>query len=80
MGYGAVGGAAFALLPEKVRLQPWAGPLYGLGVWLGFEFGVAPLLGLDQAKKPRPIDRVALAADHLLYGFVLSEIRRRPRE
>ena len=80
MGYGAVGGAAFALLPEKARLQPWAGPLYGLGVWLGFEFGVAPLLGLSQAKKPRPVDRVALAADHLLYGFVLSEIRRRPRE
>ncbi len=79
-GYGAVGGVGFALLPEKARLQPWAGPLYGLGVWLGFEFGVAPLLGLAQAKKPRPVDRVALAADHLLYGFVLSEIRRRPRE
>ena len=80
LGYGGVGGVAFALLPEKARLQPWAGPLYGLGVWLGFEFGVAPLLGLAQAKKPRPVDRVALAGDHLLYGFVLSEIRRRPRE
>jgi hypothetical protein len=79
-GYGAIGGAAFALLPGEVRLKPWAGPLYGLGVWLGFEFGLAPLLGLKQAKKPRPIDRVALAGDHLLYGFVLSETRRRPRE
>ena len=79
-GVGAVGGAGFALLPEQVRLQPWAGPLYGLGVWLGFELGLAPLLGLSQAKKPRPVDRVALAADHLLYGFVLSETRRRPRE
>jgi hypothetical protein len=79
-GYGAVGGAAFALLPNKVHLQPWAGPLYGLGVWLAFEFAVAPLLGLSQAKKPRPVDRVALAVDHLLYGFVLSETRRRPRE
>ncbi len=79
-GFGAVGGAAFAVLPGKVRLQPWAGPLYGLGVWLGFELGIAPLLGLSQAKKPRPVDRVALAGDHLLYGFVLSETRRRPRE
>lgn len=78
--YGAVGGAAFALLPEGVRLRPWAGPLYGLGVWLGFELGLAPLLGLSQSKKPRPADRVGLAADHLLYGFVLSETRRRPRE
>jgi len=79
-GYGAVGGAAFVLLPEKARLRPWAGPLYGLGVWLGFELGVAPLLGLSQAKKPRPVDRLALAGDHLLYGSVLSETRRRPRE
>ncbi len=80
LGYGAVGGAAFALLPDEARLRPWAGPVYGLAVWLGFELGVAPLLGLAQAKKPRPVDRVALAADHLLYGFVLSETRRRPRE
>lgn len=78
--YGAVGGAGFALLPEGVRLRPWAGPLYGLGVWLGFELCLAPLLGLSQAKKPRPADRLGLAADHLLYGFVLSETRRRPRE
>lgn len=79
-GYGAVGGALFAVLPEKARLRPWAGPLYGLAVWLFFELLVAPLMGLSQAKKPRPADRVGLAADHLLYGFVLSETRRRPRE
>ena len=79
-GYGAVGGAAFALLPEEARLRPWAGPLYGVAVWLTFELAVAPLLDLAQAKKTRPVDRVALAADHLLYGFVLSETRRRPRE
>ena len=79
-GYGAAGGAAFAILPRRLRLQPWAGPAWGLGIWLGFEAGIAPVLGLWQAKEPRPIDRVALAADHLLYGFVLSELRRRPRE
>ncbi len=79
-GYGAGGGAAFALLPREVRDQPWAGPLYGLGVWISFEAGLAPLLGLKQAKQPRPLERAALAADHLLYGLVLSEFRQRPRE
>ena len=79
-GYGAAGGAAFGALPEKVRLRPWAGPLYGLVVWLGFELGLAPALGLEQAQKPRPADRLGLAIDHLLYGLVLSETHRRPRE
>ncbi|MGI8944722.1 MAG: hypothetical protein ACR2GL_00595 [Thermoleophilaceae bacterium] len=78
-GYGAAGGAAFALLPERLRLQPWSGPLYGLVVWAGFELGVAPALGLSQSKQARPVDRVSLAADHLLYGLVLSETRSRPR-
>ena len=78
--YGAVGGGAFALLPAKVRMRAGAGPLYGIVLWVGFELGVAPVLGLSQAKKPRPIEWVALAADHALYGLVLSETRRRPRE
>jgi hypothetical protein len=25
-GYGAAGGAAYALPPEKIRRQPWSGP------------------------------------------------------
>jgi hypothetical protein len=78
--YGAGGGAAFALLPDGLRRQPYAGPVYGLLVWLGFELGIAPVLGLSQAKKPRIADRVGLAADHLLYGLVLNEGRRRPQE
>ena len=74
--FGAVGGAAFGTLPRAVRSRPWAGPIYGLVVWLGFELGIAPALGLTQAKQVRPVDRLALAADHLLYGLVLSEMRR----
>ena len=77
--YGAGGGAAFGLLPEAVRRAAWAGPVYGLVLWAGFEAGLAPALGLAQAKKPRPLERAAIAADHLLYGLVLSEVRRRPR-
>jgi hypothetical protein len=78
--YGAVGGAAFALLPDFLRRQAWAGPAYGLGVWLSFEFGIAPVLGLSQSKRPDAVQRTALAVDHLLYGLVLSETRMRPQE
>jgi hypothetical protein len=78
--YGAGGGLAFGLLPDAMRLRAWAGPLYGLVVWVGFELGIAPALGLPQAEKPRPMERAGLAADHLLYGLVLSETRARPQE
>jgi hypothetical protein len=79
-GYGAAGGAAFGMLPESVRRRSWSGPIYGLVVWLGFEVGIAPALGLTQARNLRLAERAALAADHLLYGLVLSETRRMPRE
>jgi hypothetical protein len=78
--YGAGGGAGFALLPRGVRRQAWAGPAYGLVVWVGFEAALAPVLGLTQARRLRAAERMALAADHLLYGLVLSEIRARPQE
>jgi hypothetical protein len=78
--YGAAGGLAFGALPDNLRRQAWAGPVYGVLVWLGFEAGIAPTLGLTQARKLRLAERAALAGDHLLYGFVLSEGRRRPRE
>lgn len=78
--YGAGGGVVFGLLPEGVRRAAWAGPVYGLVLWAGFELAIAPVLGLKQAKRARPVERLALAADHLLYGFVLSETRRRPQD
>jgi hypothetical protein len=73
--FGAGGGAAFGALPRELRRHPWAGPVYGLVVWLGFELGIAPALGLSQAKRVRLVDRLALAADHVLYGLVLSASR-----
>jgi hypothetical protein len=78
--YGAACGPVFGALPDSVRRRAWAGPVYGLLVWLAFELGLAPMLGLEQARRLRLTDRLGLAADHLLYGFVLSETRRRPRE
>src|SRR6188472_4764311 len=52
--FGAGGGAAFGALPDAIRRRPWAGPAYGLVVWLGFELAIAPVLGLSQAKRVRP--------------------------
>ena len=76
-GYGAAGGAVFAALPAEARRAPWAGPLYGLAVWGGFELALAPALDLSQAKRVRARDRLALALDHLLYGFVVGGLDRR---
>jgi hypothetical protein len=70
--YGAAGGGAFALLPRSVLRSNWAGPGYGLLTWLLFELSIAPVLGLEQAKKIRPTERLMFAADHLLYGVVLA--------
>jgi len=71
--YGAAAGAFFAALPRALRRSSWSGPFYGLLVWGGFELAIAPLLALSQARRIRPLDRLALAGDHLLYGFLLSE-------
>jgi uncharacterized membrane protein YagU involved in acid resistance len=79
-GYGAAGGIVYGVLPADLRRTAWSGPVYGLLTWAAFEVVLAPLLGLEQARKPRPLDRLSLAADHLLYGFVLSELRQRPRD
>ena len=78
--YGGMGGAIFGALPDSLRRRAWAGPSYGVATWLGFELALAPMLGLKQARRLRLVERAALAADHLLYGLVLSEGRRRPQE
>lgn len=70
--YGAAAGAGFAALPRRLRQGRWTGAVFGLVVWTGFELGVAPMLGLAHARRARPRDRLALAADHVLYGLVLS--------
>lgn len=74
--YGAGAGAAFALLPREALESPWAGPAYGLTTWVGFELSLAPLLGLDQARRVRATEHLMFAADHLLYGVILAGSRR----
>lgn len=70
---GAAAGAFFAALPRAVRRSAWSGPVFGLPIWTGFEPGIAPLLALSHAQRGRVLDRLVLAGDHLLYGFILSE-------
>lgn len=74
--YGAQGGAAFALLPESVLRNKWAGVGYGVGTWLVFELSIAPVLGLDQAKRIRAVERLMFAGDHILYGVILAGDRQ----
>jgi hypothetical protein len=80
LGAGMALGGVYASLPERLRRHRLTGPVYGLAAWAGFE-AAAPLLGLPHAEHPRPVDRVALAADHELYGFVVgrSDAAGRPR-
>ncbi len=75
-GYGAGGGAAFALLPRSVLRSRWAGPGYGVVTWAAFELSIAPVLGLDQATRIRAVERMMFAADHVMYGVVLAGDRR----
>lgn len=74
--YGAGGGAVFGLLPRPIRAHPMTGPMYGLVVWLIFELGIAPALGLHTGMRRgrhRPLlGRAVVAGDHLLYGFVVA--------
>lgn len=77
---GGLFGVGFGLLPEGVRRRRWAGPVYGLLVWMGFDAVVAPALGLTERDWPKGRERTVFVADHLLFGFVLSEMRARPRE
>jgi hypothetical protein len=79
----AMGGAfgiGFGLLPDALRQRAWSGPLYGLLVWLGFDAVIAPAFGLTERDWPKGRERAVFVADHLLFGFVLSEMRSRPRE
>ena len=77
---GAVGGATFGLLPDGIRRQPWAGPAHGIALLLPYEFMLSPALGLGHWRRRDASEHVSLVLDHLLYGFVMSEFRRRPAE
>lgn len=70
--YGASGGAVFGALPRRFRQHAWSGPLYGTAVWLAFELGLAPVLGIEHVHQRKILGRAMIAADHVLYGIVVA--------
>jgi hypothetical protein len=71
--YGAAAGGVYAALPGGFRRRMWAGPAYGIAVWLLFEAALAPvLLGLERTKRRPLSERLSLAADHALFGAVVG--------
>jgi hypothetical protein len=76
--FGAMAAAAYGAVPKSFRGRSWTGPIYGLLIWTGFE-ATAPLLGLPHAERAGVKQRLAIAADHALYGFILDETRPRPQ-
>lgn len=70
--YGCLGGVAFGLLPARVRAHAWSGPIYGVAVWLAFELGVGPALGVQYPAENKLVGRAAVVVDHLLYGIVVA--------
>ena len=76
-GFGALGGATFALLPAALRRHRWSGPAYGIGAWSFFESVLAPMLGLRKPSERPTSERAAIVADHVLYGLVVAGRPRR---
>lgn len=71
-GYGVTAGAAFGLLPARLRRSRAAGPAYGLSTWLLFELVIAPALGVNISRGNGVKSRMSLVADHVLYGIVVA--------
>jgi hypothetical protein len=71
-GFGAAAGAVYEALPGWFRRRRFSGPAYGLAIWLGFEVGVAPLLGFPHARQNRIAARLMVALDHALYGMLVA--------
>ena len=74
--FGAGAGSVFGTLPSGVRARRWSGPAYGLAIWAAYEAAVAPLVLRVERRRNRPVaERAAIAADHVLYGLVLTSRR-----
>jgi hypothetical protein len=76
---GAAGGLGFGLVPDGVRRRVWAGPAWGVAIWLSYETVAAPVLGLRHSGRERVTEHLLFLLDHLVYGYVLSETHGEPR-
>jgi hypothetical protein len=72
-GYGAAAGAVYGSLPCRLGSRSWAGPAYGVVLWLFFEVAIAPALKLEYARERQVAWRAMVILDHLLYGVIVSD-------
>ncbi len=70
--FGAVAGATFGTLVRPRTRSRWAGPAYALAIWAAFETIVAPFLGHERPQERTVGSRLAVAADHVLYGVIVG--------
>ena len=74
LGYGGAGGALYGRLPRGWRRRWYTGPLYGVALWFIYLVGIAPLLGLRLERRREIREWAVLAADHVLYGVIVSRL------
>lgn len=55
----------------SLRARRFTGPTYGVVVWLAFELGIGPVLGVQHRQGGR-IGGLMLVLDHALYGIVVA--------
>jgi len=70
--FGAAASIAYALLPAAMRRLPFAGPMYGLAIWAGYETVGKRILVGSGAEDDGLSAQVAIALDHLLYGAIIG--------
>ena len=74
--YGALASTAYRSLRRFLPASRLAGPAFGIAIWAGFEIVGSPLLGLARTHEARPLERLALAGDHVLYGAIIEAASR----
>jgi hypothetical protein len=78
VGYGAAGGAAYALVAPPTVRGPLTGLLFGLAVWAGSYEGWVPAAGvLPPAHRDRPRRAVTILLAHVVYGATLGVVAQR---
>jgi uncharacterized membrane protein YagU involved in acid resistance len=77
--FGAMTGALYGLIEDKVRLKPSAkGIFMGLAVWTGSYLGWIPLLGILPPATKHPVRRnLLMIAAHVVWGLALGRLTRR---
>ena len=79
LGFGAVAGAAYALLP-RVGAPVFRGSVVGLAIWASAYQGWVPALGImPPAMRDEPGRPLTMAGAHVVFGSVLGLLEERWR-